>query len=75
MIGGPGWGSCQVTDFFGGRGWYGIPCGAAEKDGDPLGRIVHDYGFYQEGSYSINVAHSDTSTRYDSMRRLLDRVQ
>ena len=49
-----------------------------EKDGDPLGQIVHDYGFYQNGSYSINAEHSDTSTRYDTVRRrvmVLDRVR
>ena len=49
-----------------------------EKDGDPLGRIVHDYGFYQRGSYSVNAAHADTSTRYDSVRKrvlTLDRVR
>jgi len=30
---------------------------------------VHDYGFYQRGSYSINAAHANTSVRYDSIRR------
>ena len=58
-----------MTDFFGGRGWYGIPCSAVEKDGDPTGRVVHDYGFYIQGSYSVNAAHSDTSVRYDWLRR------
>ena len=33
MIGGPRWESHHVTDFFGGRGWYGIPCSAVEKEG------------------------------------------
>ena len=47
------------------------------KDGDPLGRIVHNYGYYKHGSYSINAAHSDTSVKYDSIRkrvRLLENV-
>ena len=51
MIGGPGWSVEDVREFFGGRQWYGVPCGAVEKEGDPLGRIVHDYGFYRRGSY------------------------
>ena len=78
VIGGPGWSSEHVTNFFGGQGWYGIPCSAVEKDGDPIGRVVHDYGFYQRGSYSINAAHSNTSVRYDSIRRrvlVLDKVR
>ena len=57
--------------------WCGIPCGATEKDGDPCGRIVHDYGFFLPGSYSVNAAHADTSVRYDSIRkrvRVLDEV-
>ena len=36
-------------------------------DGDPLGRIVHDYGYYPEGSYSVNAAHSCTSVRFLSL--------
>ena len=40
-----------------------------EKDGDPLGRVVHDYGYFKPGSYSINAAHANTSVRYDSVRR------
>ena len=69
MIGGPGWTSDHVTAFFGNRQWYGIPCSAVVKDGDPLGRIVHDYGYFIPGSYSVNAAHADTSVRYDSIRR------
>ena len=69
MIGVPGWSSIHVSGFFGGDRWYGIPCGATEKDGDPLGRIVHDYGYHKTNSYSINAAHSDTSVRYDSIRK------
>ena len=52
--------------FFGGQGFFGIPCGAVEKDGDPLGRIVHDYGFYRRGSYSINAAYSCTRVKYNT---------
>ena len=58
-----------MDSFFRGKGQYDIPCGAVEKDGDPLGRIVHDYGYFKKGSYSINAAHADTSVRYDSIRR------
>ena len=54
MIGGPGWSTEKVTEFFGNRQWYGIPCSAVEKDGDPLGRIVHDDRFYKRGSYRIS---------------------
>ena len=61
MIGGPGWTANMVRMFFGGKNFYGIPCGAVEKGGDPLGRIVHDYGYYRRGSYSINATHSSTS--------------
>ena len=34
-----------------------------------MGRIVHDYGYYIRGSYSVNAAHSNTSVRYDSIRK------
>ena len=47
------------------------------KDGDPLGRIVHDYGYYKANSYSVNAAHSSTSVKYDSIRkrvRILEKV-
>ena len=49
MIGGPGWTADAVRIFFDGKNFYGIPCGATVKDGDPYGRIVHDYGFYRKG--------------------------
>ena len=64
MIGGPGWTPDTVRQFFRGANFYGIPCGATLKDGDPLGRIIHDYGFFQKGSYSINAAHSSTTVEY-----------
>ena len=64
MIGGPGWTAEMVRNFFGGQNFYGIPCGVTEKDGDPFGRIVHDYGFYKRGGYSINATHSSTSVKY-----------
>ena len=44
MIGGKGWSARHVREFFGGANFYGIPCSATAKGGDPLGRIVHDYG-------------------------------
>ena len=64
MIGGPGWSSSDVQKFFGGQQFYGIPSGAVIKGTNPYGRIVHDYGFFKKGSYSINSAHSDTSCKY-----------
>ena len=50
MIGGVGWTGDDVREFFGGRQFYGIPCNATAKGGDPLGRIVHDYGYYPADS-------------------------
>ena len=64
MIGGQGWSSQDVKNFFGGRGFYGIPCSAVEKNGDPFGRIVHDYGYHEKSSYSVNATHSSTSVTY-----------
>ena len=29
-----------------------------------MGRVIHDYGYYQQGSYSVNAAHSSTSVEY-----------
>ena len=48
------------------------------QDGDPLGRIVHDYGWYPKGSYSVNATHSCTSVKYLSVKDtvgILDRVK
>ena len=67
-IGGPGWSTKTVRTFFGGAAFYGIPCNATEKDGDPLGRVVHDYGYFPKGSYSVNAAHSSTSIKYISVK-------
>ena len=64
MIGGRGWTESDVRRFFGGRDFYGIPCSATEKGGDPLGRIVHDYGYFPTRSYSVNATHSCTSVKY-----------
>ena len=61
-----------------GLNFNGIPCGAVEKDGDPVGQIIHDCGFYREGSYSVNAAHASTSVKYISPQecmRILDRVK
>ena len=59
----------KVQEFFGGRGFYGIPCGAVEKNGDSLGRIVHDYGFYPRGSWSVNSIHSSTAVVYNTTKQ------
>ena len=64
MIGGKGWTAQHVKEFFGGRGFYGIPSSAVAKAEDPLGRIVHDYGYFPRGSYSVNATHSCTSVKY-----------
>ena len=72
MIGGKGWTAQDVQYFFGGREFYGIPCNATEKGGDPLGRIVHDYGYYPRGSYSVNAAHSCTSVQYLSAKEVAE---
>ena len=45
MIGGPGWTSQKIRQFFSGKEFYGVPCSATTKDGDPRGRIIHDYVF------------------------------
>ena len=68
MIGGPGWSSSTVRRFFGGLNFWGVPCGATAKDGDPCGRIIHDYGYYRKGSYSINATHSSTSVVYTTFK-------
>ena len=64
MIGGEGWTSEVVKAFFGGKNFYGIPSNGVMKNGNPCGRIVHDYGYYSKKSYSVNSAHSFTSVRY-----------
>ena len=51
-----------------GAPFYGIPCNATDKDGDPRGRVIHDYGYFEKGSYSINAAHSSTTVRYISVK-------
>ena len=52
------------ANFLGGANFYGVPSGAVEKNGDPYGRVIHDYGYYIRGSYSVNAAHSSTSVTY-----------
>ena len=61
----------------GGGPFYGIPSGAVSKGRDPLGRIVHDYGYYKKGFYSVNAAHSDTSVVFMKTKeriRILENV-
>ena len=64
MIGGEGQTSDHVRAFFGGKNFYGIPSNGVTKNGNPCGRIVHDYGYHPERSYSVNATHSCTSVRY-----------
>ena len=78
MIGGQGWTADHVREFFGGEEFYGIPCSATAKDGNPIGRIVHDYGYYPEHSYSVNATHSCTSVKFLSLfevSSILDQVE
>ena len=60
-----------MRDFFGGQDFYGIPCNATQKGEDPLGRIVHDYGYYSAGSYSVNATHFSTSLKYLSAKQVM----
>ena len=60
-----------MRDFFGGEEFYGIPCNATQKGEDPLGRIVHDYGYYPAGSYSVNATHSCTRVKYLSAKQVM----
>ena len=75
LIGGPGWTSETIRWFFGGAEFYGVPCSATEKNGDPRGRIIHDYGFFPRGSYSINAAHSSTTVRYPAVKERVEILQ
>ena len=57
----------RIENFLEAKTSTGIPCGAAEKNGDPFSRIVNDYGYFPKGSYSINSTHSSTTVRYKTM--------
>ena len=70
MVGGFGWNKNDVQAFLG-RKFYTIPCGAVPKNGDPAGRIIHNYSFPLPNSKSINSALADTSVSYLSFK---DRV-
>ena len=70
MVGGFGWNKNDVLAFLG-RKFYTIPCGAVPKNGDPAGRIIHNYSFPLPNSKSINSALADTSVSYLSFK---DRV-
>ena len=74
MIGGVGWVADDVRKFFGGKEFYGIPCSATPKGTDPLGHIVHDYGYHAEGSYSVNATHSCTSVKYPTFKEVASTV-
>ena len=68
MIGGVGWSRADVEDFLASE-VYTIPCGSVPKDGDPHGRIVHDYSYAAVGEQSINEALLDNSVRYISFKQ------
>ena len=63
-----------MRNFFGGKQFYGIPCGAVAKGDDPMGRIVHDYGYYHTNSYSVNATHSCTSVKYLSSKEVAKNI-
>ena len=65
MIGGLGW-TREVVKKFLGRSFYVIPCGAVPKNGDPLGRIIHDYSYPSKKRGSVNSALVNTSVEYIS---------
>ena len=65
MIGGLGW-TREVVKKFLGRSFYVIPCGAVPKNGDPLGRIIHDYSYPSKNRGSVNSALVNTSIEYIS---------
>ena len=65
MIGGRGWTKKTVKWFLGGS-FYEIPCGAVPKNGDPLGRIIHDFSFPSATQGSVNSALINTSVQYIS---------
>ena len=44
IIGGEGCTEKDVNEFYAGARFYGIPSSAVAKGGDPIRRIVHDYG-------------------------------
>ena len=66
MLGGPGWSAAHVRGFLGTDFWL-TPCGSVEKDGDPDGRIVHNYSHQVDGT-SLNEALIDNSVRYISFK-------
>ena len=75
MIGGPGWTHNRVRWFLNGD-FFITPCGAVPKDGDPFGRIVHNYSHEFDG-LSLNAALLDNSVSYISFMervRLLSQV-
>ena len=75
MIGGPGWTRNHVRWFLN-SDFFITPCGAVPKDGDPFGRIVHNYSHEFDG-LSLNAALLDNSVSYISFTervRLLSQV-
>ena len=65
--GGVGWSRKNVEKFLK-RKIYVIPCGAVEKDGDPWGRIIHNFSHPTKKFNSINSALTDTSVEYISFK-------
>ena len=76
MLGGVGWTSKHIENFFG-RPFYTTPCGAVAKNNDPAGRIIHNYSYPSPRAGSVNSALINTSVEYISFKErvlLLDKV-
>ena len=76
MLGGVGWSKNIVRNFLG-KNFYTIPCGAVPKNGDPDGRIIHNYSFPSPLFGSVNSVLLDTSVSYITFKErisLLDKV-
>ena len=67
MLGGVGWSKNIVERFLGCR-VYVIPCGAVPKNGDPQGRIIHNYSHPTAKHNSVNSALINTSVKYTSFK-------
>ena len=65
MLGGVGWSRKDVEKILGQR-VYVIPCGAVPKNGDTLGKVIHDYSYPSAKFGSVNSALVNTSVEYIS---------
>ena len=73
ILGGRGWTKAVVEEFLG-RNFYVIPCGAVPKNGNPVGRIIHNYSFPDAKVASVNSALLNTSVTYISFRSRVEKL-